>query len=177
MSRKTEAFTLVDLLVSVAVIALLMAILMPALAQVQVVKKDYRCKTQVRVVVQGVVGFALERNKLPEVPFLNYSTFWLNVTDEPATVMLALHGSIGPWIDPAEDAAPGVFTRPWCCELDAHGFWERTGVSYAYDPCMSPYLTFRRYERNPLMSVYRDAKAQTNRVMNVGRFDGSVTGE
>lgn len=174
---RNRSFTLTELLVVIAIISLLLSIALPVLSRVRIASKSHQCMTQVRIVTQGVVGYVLDNDRLPEVPYINDSAFWLNTTDEPATVMACLHAAIAQWIDPAEDPVPGVFTRPFCCDLDAHGFWNRTGVSYVYTPSLSPYNTYRRYEANPTLHLFHDAKAQTNGVVHVGRMDGSVTGE
>ena len=173
----SRGVTLVELLVVLSIIAILLSLTLPMLAKMRETSRDTTCKQQVRTVTQGVIGYTLERNRLPEVPQLTTWAVPVPITEEPATIMAILHSHIGPWIDPATDPVLDSFTQPFSCPLDALGFWRATGVSYVYTPSTSPFITARTYDLYPMMDLYRDWKAQTNGVLNVGRVDGSVTGE
>ena len=62
--RESTAFTLVELLVVVSIIALLMAILLPALTKARAVAQSVRCATQLHGIMQGFHIYATEHHNL-----------------------------------------------------------------------------------------------------------------
>jgi prepilin-type N-terminal cleavage/methylation domain-containing protein/prepilin-type processing-associated H-X9-DG protein len=60
--RKTKAFTLIELLVVISVIALLMAILMPALGAARSGSRALACKSNLRQLVIANIGYATEND-------------------------------------------------------------------------------------------------------------------
>jgi prepilin-type N-terminal cleavage/methylation domain-containing protein len=57
-NRKTRAFTLLELLVVISVIAMLMAILMPALGAARSGSRALACKSNLRQLLLASVGYA-----------------------------------------------------------------------------------------------------------------------
>jgi prepilin-type N-terminal cleavage/methylation domain-containing protein len=64
--KKTKAFTLIELLVVISVIALMMAILMPALSKARKLARQTICGTRVKQIIYGAVLAANDNNgRLP----------------------------------------------------------------------------------------------------------------
>lgn len=59
-SRRTRAFTLVELLVVIGIIAALIGILLPVLSGVQARGRDIKCQSNIRQIVQALFGYAAE---------------------------------------------------------------------------------------------------------------------
>lgn len=61
-NRKTKAFTLIELLVVISVIAMLMAILMPALGTARSESRSLACKSNLRQLLLASIGYATEND-------------------------------------------------------------------------------------------------------------------
>lgn len=67
MRVKQQAFTLIELLVVISIIALLIAILLPALGQARTVAKATTCRTQLRQIGIAIVNYATDaRDRVPD---------------------------------------------------------------------------------------------------------------
>ncbi len=78
-SRKRSAFTLVELLIVVAIIALLVTILMPAISGALELARQAVCLNNHRAIVSGVQAYHAEHRSFP----LNYGDYGPDYTDGP----------------------------------------------------------------------------------------------
>ncbi len=65
MNRKGSAFTLIELLIVVAIIAILAAIAVPNFLEAQTRSKVSRCRADMRTQVTGLESYAVDNNKYP----------------------------------------------------------------------------------------------------------------
>lgn len=63
--KKAHAFTLIELLVVISIIALLIAILLPALAKVRSSSRELVCLTQARSLGQGMIAYEADNGTVP----------------------------------------------------------------------------------------------------------------
>src|SRR5436305_1969190 len=77
--RRAKAFTLVELLVVIGIIALLISILLPALSRANDAARAIKCGANLRSIGQAVVIYA-NQNKGKIFPWLN-DTLWMNPTN------------------------------------------------------------------------------------------------
>lgn len=67
--QKTQAaFTLIELLIVVAIIAILAAVAVPNFLEAQVRAKTSRAKNDIRTLITGTVAYAVDANKYPDLP-------------------------------------------------------------------------------------------------------------
>lgn len=66
--RTIGAFTLIELLIVVAIIAILAAIAVPNFLEAQVRSKVSRAKADMRSIATGLESYAVDNNKYPDVP-------------------------------------------------------------------------------------------------------------
>ena len=79
-----RAFTLVDVLVSIAVIAVLISLLLPSLGSVQETARRVACQSNVRQIGVGVLSFAADNGgQLPASVFLPVTVPNMTSTDPP----------------------------------------------------------------------------------------------
>lgn len=70
-SNRSNAFTLIELLIVIAVIAALIALLLPVLASARAQARDLKCQANLRTIVQGILGYAAEhKGSMP------YGFYW-----------------------------------------------------------------------------------------------------
>jgi prepilin-type N-terminal cleavage/methylation domain-containing protein len=68
-TRRSKAFTLVELLVVIGIISVLIAILLPALSKAKEAAKDTRCKSQLRQIAMALTMYAQDsRGYYPDAP-------------------------------------------------------------------------------------------------------------
>lgn len=98
--KKQRAFTLVELLVVISIIALLVSILMPALGKARFQAKVVNCMTNMRQWGQIVNLYTMDSNgKLPTDAIAEGPNFGVNAWDVPR--------SFFPTFDPAQEKVPG----------------------------------------------------------------------
>ncbi len=76
--KKKNAFTLIELLVVVAIIAVLVALLLPALAQTREMTRRTMCASNLRMIGIGYMGYAQEYREFPSPFFTVYVANPLN---------------------------------------------------------------------------------------------------
>ena len=64
-TRTTRAFTLIELMVVISIIALLMSILLPALSQAREASKTVQCLSNMRQIGIAVSAYATDEDSLP----------------------------------------------------------------------------------------------------------------
>jgi prepilin-type N-terminal cleavage/methylation domain-containing protein/prepilin-type processing-associated H-X9-DG protein len=70
-SKRSNAFTLIELLIVIAVIAALIALLLPVMSSARAQARDIKCQSNLRQIVQGMLGYAAEnKGSLP------YGFYW-----------------------------------------------------------------------------------------------------
>jgi prepilin-type N-terminal cleavage/methylation domain-containing protein len=115
--ERTRAFTLVELLVVVAVVALLMSLLLPAFGRAREQSKLIYCKNNMRSFWTGILAYALDnRDRVPLMEDVNVDNG---------------HPRTGPSADPFDPAFPTtignvlfryVDPKSWLCPAAIDGF-------------------------------------------------------
>lgn len=93
MRFNSRAFTLIELLIVVAIIAILAAIAVPNFLEAQVRAKVSRCKADMRSLATAVESYAVDHNKYPDASFaaitFSFNNRLLNITT-PVAYMTSL---------------------------------------------------------------------------------------
>lgn len=76
--RGTRAFTLIELLVVISIIALLIALLLPALAQAKEASRTVQCLSNERQIGTAFSGYAADHGTLPYIRYLPGSGYGTN---------------------------------------------------------------------------------------------------
>lgn len=178
-----RAFTLVELLVTIAIIAMLLAILSPALAGARAAALDTRCKNQVRSVGLALSNYQAMNGRFfdnpPEVEGVNQHL--VNIRN----VRTRLDG----YLDAPQEPELGVRTQPWVCTFDRTNYL-KSGASYSYiagawvqlrpdprsgRPLVVPVHAAINYDRDPHIPVYSEAGDHpANTAPNDYYIDGSI---
>ncbi len=102
-------FTLLELLVVVAIIALLLSMLVPSLSSSRDLAKQVTCATQLRTLVQAAIDYSLEYNDaIPGSPL----TSGMHFTQTPGNEVWKPGDSISDWYDFAGAVLP-MLTSQW----------------------------------------------------------------
>ena len=85
--RRSTAFTLVELLVVIAVIAILAAILLPALSNAKYQAKNVACKSNLRQIITAINGYVTDEQFFPPYIGKNVHAYgdWWETIDLPLT--------------------------------------------------------------------------------------------
>jgi competence protein ComGC len=89
-ARRTRGFSLVDVLVTLAVISVLIGLLLPTLSGVRETTRQVVCRSNVRQLGYGIVLFADDRND--QIPFSFFA-----MSDQPHLTTLIRRESPTPW--------------------------------------------------------------------------------
>ncbi|MGH7130945.1 MAG: prepilin-type N-terminal cleavage/methylation domain-containing protein [Phycisphaerales bacterium] len=159
------AFTLVELLVTIAIIALLLAIIAPAFAAARAAALDTRCKSQVRSVGQALSNYHAMNRRFFDNPLEEEGV------NQYLVALRNLRARLDGYLDASQEPELGVRTQPWVCALDKRNYF-KTGASYTYvagasyqlrpDPrtgrsVQTPIHPAVNYDINPHIPVYSEA--------------------
>ena len=141
--RDRRAFTLIELLIVIAIIAILAAIAVPNFLEAQVRAKVSRAQTDMRALATGLESFRVDNGAYPEG------------TDNPANYPQALANILG-------ELAPGYYTfrtRGSAGEQVGRDFRGlTTPIAYAASIPSDPFIA----GKGPLTYAYRNAKSKRN---------------
>lgn len=141
---RNRAFTLIELLIVVAIIAILAAIAVPNFLEAQTRAKAARVKSDLRTLVTGIESYRVDNNRYPEG------------TDNPAKYPAEYSAYLGP-------LANGYYT--FATRTPAGGYAGRefatltTPIAYLTTPLYDP---FADQKGARLTYQYRDAKDRKN---------------
>ncbi len=145
LRRACGAFTLVELLVVVAIIGLLVSILLPALSSARQQGKSIKCLANLRTLGQGMAIYLNDNNdvlvpgRLPKVDDCNtYADIFGSIKYRPTFLAM---------MAPAVGLPP--FDDPQACKTDVDRYGEDGDrQDYAYDSYVCPSVSDWRDERN-----------------------------
>jgi len=107
-SHVEKAFTLIELLIVVAIIAILAAIAVPNFLEAQTRAKVSRVKADLRTVATALESYAVDNAKYPPTPFTNGQTLVLRVVPTRLSTPIAYVSSAN-FLDPFVNAQLGDF--------------------------------------------------------------------
>ncbi len=135
---RQRAFTLIELLIVVAIIAILAAIAVPNFLEAQTRSKVSRAKSDMRSLATGLESYRVDHNKYP-LPFPKGSNFGTNVPNELSTPVAYITSSTS-FFDPFSIRLKGQYG----------GRYNRYGyITADYDD--------RLYYYNALIPEYKEA--------------------
>ena len=76
-----RGFTLIELLVVISIIAILAALLLPAIAMVKDAARATRCNSNLRQIGLGCAAYAIEKEYYPDVSLTNPSDWWYSLIE------------------------------------------------------------------------------------------------
>jgi prepilin-type N-terminal cleavage/methylation domain-containing protein/prepilin-type processing-associated H-X9-DG protein len=151
MSRRTAGFSLVELMVVCAVLAILIAILLPVLGSARVASKRVSCRGQLSDIGRLFQMYLNDsRNKLPHVnPVPTLSM----IPGIPAPELLAKYSKDvrAGWKCPADRITRKIEGTPEGFET----YFDREGISYLYNPMLAQLYAGQQLNDHP---QYRQKK-------------------
>lgn len=126
MARSPRAFTLLELLVSIGIIAVLIGVLLPVLRSSRESAQRVVCLSNLRT-----FGYALQMYKDDHEGILPYSSRQYDVSigwTDPIDALMPYLGDIEP-----PGKVLGLRAQPYVCPLD-QSYADLTGLSYGYVP-------------------------------------------
>lgn len=169
MSPFRRGFSLLDILVSMAVIALLMAILLPTLSQMQETARRVNCASNIRQHGLGITMYANDRqDAMPGSVFIRGP---LADPGKMTTLRLAPERS--------DDRANGQFRGPDRGRELAPGDWDGLGVLFGLDYLDAPKIFYcpshsgeQQYERYATEFQLQSRRAPAPRVIGNYHYRG-----
>lgn len=127
-----RAFTLLELLIVIAIIGIVMAISLTALSGARRAANSVQCQAQLRSFGQAINGYINDHNTIPET-----DQGYVDVSQDRRDLVKLL--------DPYWDVRwPSIEEKvyPWCCPSDTRKEWLSTkGATYFYYPSVI-YITY-----------------------------------
>ena len=136
MKVRRSAFTLIELLVVISIIAILAAVLLPAIADATDVAKSTRCQANLRQIGSGLTLFTNENNNI--LPNSAYGS----------SAAATNNGNVYKWMDAIFPYAPSE--KMFRCPSDA-------GAKYTYAKNLTAGAISTDYGSYGLNGAYRDA--------------------
>lgn len=157
--RRHGAFALIELLVCVAIIALLVGIVLPGLMHAKGVAARVACAAQLHSIAIATASQAMSTDSMPV------------------------------YRDNERVDSIGVDPKAWICPDDRGSLLAATDTSYAYFGIVGPFsgtdfsepksirgdIALRRFEASPSSPLYKEA-SRAQRHAHIARFDGGVYG-
>ena len=148
LSKAVKGFTLVELLVVISIIAMLLAVLMPALSKARGVAKRTMCGSNFKQVGLGMIMYATNENNgiLPEAPNNQHGYYWPREVLDTMCKYVGGYNKEKNWIgDGANLRYPDIFKCP--AKPDAYyGYSTVVNVSYFLTTYGGHYKTYNRSE-------------------------------
>lgn len=108
--RMSKAFTLIELLIVVAIIAILAAIAVPNFLEAQTRSKVSRARADIRSVATALEAYAVDYNRYPPTPFFGASGVLRVIPNQLSTPIAYI--STAQYSDPFIDSSLGDFEYP-----------------------------------------------------------------
>lgn len=171
-TSRRQAFTLIELLLAISIVALLVSMLLPSLKAARIIAQDLRCKANLRSLGTAVQLYYNAYDTVPVPP--------TSLIDVPAG-----HTELATLLSDYLDAEPPTVDHrrdPWACPSDTMK-WPDTGGSYIYYPRIlydayvlnAPFTTMRAIMQSPRrIAVAHDWFPQHGARFNVVYMDGGV---
>lgn len=152
-----RAFTLIELIVVIAMISLLVGILLPAMARARKASLSLDCLTRLRSLAQ-VAAIYKDNHKVLPVAHEYASDADLEIWDVPSTIFLC----------PSRDNF-----KPWRYSYLAGAFMQHNLMAADPDPELAQQVT-QMYEVAPGLPLLEDAGDYHDHMKNMVQMDGSA---
>ena len=150
---RKNAFTLIELLIVVAIIAILAAIAVPNFLEAQVRSKVSRVKSDLRTIATGVESYAVDNNRIPRMLHTGYysDTYYYGGVSHDVygclwqglTTPIAYLTSVE-WIDPFQIASNAFrLDERFYTYQDIRAYLDRNSTSLFWNAALNFYGSFR----------------------------------
>ena len=172
-ARDDRGFTLVELLVVIAVIAVLVGIAVPALQSARQAALSVACQQNIRSLHLGTMGYLNDHDGV--LPWAEVLTDYTGGHEEPLPALEAYLDATLPRLD-AQGAV--VTGGAWLCPAD-HEWAVVTGISYDYFPAaVMGYLgqreTSQLFRESPTVTLWIEHHLWHAGWQNYVRYDGAL---
>lgn len=134
--RKASAFTLVELLVVIGIIATLIAMLMPALAKARTAARNTQCASRIEQILVACSAYLVDTGKYP-LNYVNDPYSFCYPHDQQSRTLNELAGYLGQFPDITDSTDPSDLPSPLVCPFvdgsdDPGRKWLGNGNTYWY---------------------------------------------